>query len=425
MKVKYRIIQSKATPFGGLYVIHEFLNRLHFDQLFDSIFGRYRKVRTHKPVNNVKLMMASITAGGERLYDIGAFEKDPVIPDLFGIETIPQDTTLRDDFSYIGTMDSERQELLFRLNEDHFKKQNLKSITVDIDGSALPVDGHQEGAEKGYCPEEQGSRCFQTLVAICDQTETTLSEKTWPGNTKWGAEEAIAFSKPVLDRFCPQLEKIILRLDAGFYADALIDFLESYDNVTYLIGRPQHEWLKTKLTKLEYKDYHHSKREYAVFSYAEGLNGQWRYYYVERTKKEPGAQTELFESDEYVYRVIVSNESRQPHVMFRVYNKRGRVEKHLEELKNQYALGKMVSCDFTVTKALVWLSFLTFTLIGILRHAAFRREMAKYRLRRLRFILFTAIATFPTHARKRMLNLTFSRITPWKFKFIMDRVWAY
>jgi|GEM_PF-5001387 len=127
-------------------------------------------------------------------------------------------------------MDPKRQELLFQLNKNHFKKQNLKSITIDIDGSALPVDGHQENAEKGYCPEEHGNRCFQMLVAVYDQTETVLSEKTYPGNTKF---------------------------------------------------------------------------------------------------------------------------------------------------------------------------------------------------RRLRFILFTAIATFPRHARKRLLNLTFLRITPWKFKFIMDRVWAY
>ena len=101
------------------------------------------------------------------------------------------------------------------------------------------------------------------------------------------------------------------------------------------------------------------------------------------------------------------------------------MEKHIEELKNQYALGKMVSGDFSVTKTLIWLSYLAFTIIGMLRHTAFRKEMAKYRLRRLRYILFTAIATLPKHARERVLNLSFPRLTPWKFKFIMERVWAY
>lgn len=425
MKTKYRIIKSKATPFGGLYVVDEFLEKLNFHRTFNFIFNRYRKVRKHKPVDNIKLMMASITAGGERLYDINYFEKDAVLPDLLGIDSIPKDTSLRDDFMHMGTMDYERQELLFQLNENHFKKRNIRSITIDIDGSALPVDGHQEGAEKGYCPEEIGSRCFQTLTAICDPTETTLSEQTYPGNTKWSTDDIITFCKPILDRFSPQLEKIILRFDAGFYSDDFLDFLESYDNLIYLIDKPKHEWLQNKVTKVKYKQYHGSNREYACFSYGEGLNGQFRYYYVERTKKKPGTQTDLFESNDYVYRIIVSNQYRQPHVMFNIYNKRGRIEKHIEELKNQYALGKMLSRNFSVTKALIWLSYLTFTIIGILRQVAFRRDMAKYRLRRLRYILFTSIATFPKHARNRVLNISVPRVTPWKFKCIMERLWAY
>ena len=425
MKIKYKIIQSKATPFGGLYVVNEFLEKLKFRHLFNSIFGSYRKVRKHQPVDNIKLMMASITAGGERLYDISHFENDAVLPDLLGFDSIPKDTTLRDDFKHMGYMDHERQELLFRINENHFKKRNIQSITIDIDGSALPVDGHQEGAEKGYCPEETGSRCFQTLTAICDQTETTLAEQTYPGNTKWGTEDIIAFCKPILDRFSPKMEKIILRFDAGFFSDDFLEFMESYNNVVYLICRPKHEWLQNKVTKLEYKQYYGSDREYAHFAYNEGLNGLCRYYYVERTKKKPGTQTDLFESNDYVYRVINCNQYRQPHVMFKMYNKRGRIEKHIEELKNQYALGKMVSRNFPVTKTLVWLSYLTFTIIGMLRQIAFKRDIAKYRLRRLRFILFTSIATFPKHARNRVFNISLTRVTPWKFKYLMERVWAY
>jgi hypothetical protein len=56
---------------------------------------------------------------------------------------------------------------------------------------------------------------------------------------------------------------------------------------------------------------------------------------------------------------------------------------------------------------------------------AFRHEMVRYRLRRLRYLLFTAVATFSTHARIRTLNLSFPRVTPWKFKWIMQRVWAF
>lgn len=415
----------KATPFGGIYVFNEFLHAIRFNSIFDSVFGKYRKVRQHLPVDNIKLIMASIASGGERLYDVGKFGNDPVIPDLFGISSVPTDTSLRDDFKHLGDMDNQRRELLFRLHEDFFRKQQIRSITIDVDGSALPVDGHQESAEKGYCPTEPGSRCFQTLAAICDQTETTIAEQTAPGNTVWSSDDAKAFCRSTLDRFSPKMDAIILRLDAGFYSDVFLKFLESYENVTWLIGRPMFEWLQNKVTKIDYKQYNKSERQYAWFCYNEGLEGRTRYYYVERTPKEPDSQTDLFQCNQYTYRVIVSNQYRKPHVMFRMYNKRGRIEKHIEELKNQYALGKMISRDFKITKTLCWLSYLTFTLIGMLRKIAFRREMIQYRLKRLRFLLFSNVATLSKHARVRILNISLHRIKPRRFKFIMDRIWAY
>ena len=67
-------------------------------------------------------------------------------------------------------------------------------------------------------------------------------------------------------------------------------------------------------------------------------------------------------------RVVISNDlKRQPHTLFGHYNQRGKDEKSIAELKNEYALGSMVSGDYSVTKALVWVSFLAFTLIGMFR----------------------------------------------------------
>jgi hypothetical protein len=423
VKTRYEIIETKASPFGGLYVLSEFLNQIKFHKMFKSVFGKLRRIRHYHPVDNVKALMASIISGGERLYDIQRFTDDAVVHDLVDLESIPQDTTIRDDLMLIGRHDHERQEFLFRLNELLFEKLGITSITIDVDGTAIPVDGHQQGAEKGYCPKEPGSRCFQSLAAICDETETTIAEQTRSGETHC-ADGIIEFIKIVLDRLSPKLNKITVRLDAGFYSDDLIRLLESYNNVVYEISVPKHEWLQAKITKLNYKNYHPSKREYATFAYGEGLEGAFRYYYVERTTN-LDAQGDLFESNVYTYRVIMSNKERQPHVVVNHYNKRGRCEKSIEELKNQYALGKMVSHDFVVTRALFWISYLSFTIIGMLRCVAFRCHMKKYRLRRLRFLLFTAIGYVVAHARAKVYKLALSTVGQWQFKFLMQRIWAF
>ena len=424
MKTTYEIVRTKATPFGGLYVISEFLDRLSFHQLFDNIFKKLRKVRQYQPSQNVSLLMAMLLAGGDRLSDIEQFADDQTVCELFDMPSAPVDTSLRDDMQLIGQQDKARDELLLQLNETLFDKSNIRSITVDIDATALPVDGRQEGAEKGYCPAEQGSRCFQSVKAVCDTTETVIAEKTMSGDSHC-ANGIIDFIKPWLDRLSKKLDGIKLRLDAGFYSNALMNVLESYPNVSYEISVPQHEWLYDKVRRITYRSYYHSERQYASWAYGEGLNGAFRYYYVERSSKQAGSQLELFDADLYIYRVVISNCKRQPQVIFASYNKRARVEKHIEELKNQYALGKLVSGCFTVTKALCWLSHVAFTIIGMLRQIAFRRKTKRYRLKRLRFILFSAAGWFVEHARKRIYKIGVTRIGTHQFDALMQRIWAW
>ncbi len=424
MKTKYEISEIKATPFGGLYAFTEFLNQIKFHSTFNDCFKKLRKVRQSTPSQNIALLVGMIIEGGERLYDINRFAKDQAVCELFDVPAAPKDTTLRDDLFLIGQKGDERAELLFRLNEQLFEKLQLKSITIDLDGTALPVDGHQEGAEKGYCPEEPGSRCFQSVKAICDETETVLAEWSASGNAHC-ARNVTEHLKPLLDRLAKKGIKVKMRIDAGFYGSEFLFFLESYSNVSYIISVPQHEWLQAKVRALNYKSYYGSKRDYTTFAYAEGLNGVFRHYSVERCKKPTNSQMDLFDQDAYTYRVVVSNEACKPHLIFRSYNQRGRVEKHIEEQKNAYALGKMVSKSFTISKALFWLSHLAFTLMGMLRQVAFRAKMKKYRLRRLRFILFSAIGWFVNHAKKRKFKLALPRNGPIPFDAIMQRIWAF
>lgn len=420
MKTRYKTVERKATPFGGLYVISEFLHQLRFSKYFEEVFGSYRKVRKYSPSDNITMLIATILSGGERLYDVMRLASDPVLPDLFGNGTVPRDTTLRDDLKHIGKMDDQRRELLFVLNESFFKRNNINKITIDIDGTALPVDGHQEGAEFGYCPADQSSRCLQSLSAVCDDPQTVLAEETRPGNTHCSFD-VIPFTRRILDRFAPLMTKIVLRLDKGFFSDDLLTMLEEYPNVVYEVAVPQHEPLRNRVRKLEYKSYHGSEREYARISRTGG-----RYYYVERKRKPPQTQLDLLEPDSYTYRVVASNDrKRQPHTMFRDYNGRGRDEQQICELKNEYALGKMISGDFNVTKALCWVSHLTYTLTGLFSAIALKHELARYRLRRLRFILFTTVAYWTQHARNRCLNLCSPLIGEMRLKFLLHRVWAY
>ncbi len=107
---------------------------------------------------------------------------DQTVCELFDVPCATNDTTLRDDLFLIGQKDNERAELLLRLNEQLFDKLQLKSIIIDLDGTALPVDGHQEGAEKGIAEKRLNTiRCnyatyldVLTPLALC-QTFNRIS----------------------------------------------------------------------------------------------------------------------------------------------------------------------------------------------------------------------------------------------------------
>jgi hypothetical protein len=47
MKTKYRIVGTKATPFGGLFFISEMLEQLSLDQAFDEATNRLFRPTQH------------------------------------------------------------------------------------------------------------------------------------------------------------------------------------------------------------------------------------------------------------------------------------------------------------------------------------------------------------------------------------------
>lgn len=68
---------------------------------------------------------------------------------------------------------------MFReINFKLFKKLIFKSkssITIDIDSSVINVEGHQEGATKGYNPKKLGNRCYDIQFAFCDELKAYVT----------------------------------------------------------------------------------------------------------------------------------------------------------------------------------------------------------------------------------------------------------
>lgn len=421
VNLKYEIVEQNASSFGGLHAVLTLLDKIGINELFDSCFGRIRRVSRYHPVDNILYLVSSILCGGDRLYDIDRLRSDPVLLELFGNDSFPCDTSVRDDLFRLGELNSERREFLFRLNEYLLSKLRLEWMTIDMDGTATSVEGHQEFAEKGYCPESIGSRCFQHRIISCDETGTVLLVDTYPGDThcSYGSVDSIGL---VLDRFAPQVKHILVRLDSGFYSEEMLEKLESYSNVEYEVMGARLDPIAERLSDERFRSYHGSEREYGTFRHFMG--GKVRAYYVERGLQNI-EQGVLFDDLKWTYRIIVSNrEGKQPHTLFDEYNHRGCQEQLIGESKGEFALGRIVSGNFSVTKAAAWVSALAQTIMGVFRKIALRQEYRRFRMKRIRFWFFNIVAKIVRHGGQKILKLFAPPIGQWRYDKIIQRIAA-
>ncbi|HHS50873.1 MAG TPA: hypothetical protein ENN07_07145, partial [candidate division Zixibacteria bacterium] len=70
VKTRYELVEGNASAFAGLFAVSEFLRKINFDGLFRENFGDLRRVREFRAVDNLKMLMAVVLCGGERLYDV-------------------------------------------------------------------------------------------------------------------------------------------------------------------------------------------------------------------------------------------------------------------------------------------------------------------------------------------------------------------
>ena len=61
------------------------------------------------------------------------------------------------------------RDINFKVFRKLLRKGKLKSITIDIDSCVINVEGHQEGAVKGYNPKKTGNKCYNLQFAFCDE----------------------------------------------------------------------------------------------------------------------------------------------------------------------------------------------------------------------------------------------------------------
>ena len=147
--------------------------------------------------------------------------EDPTIPELFGLESVVSDDTVRRFFASIDPVLG--AEWIARQVQPLWRALPER-IILDWDSTVLTKYGHQEGAEVGYNPTKPGRRSLHPLLAVVAGTRLCPVYRFRSGDTVSASQWLGAMEDA--QRWLGEQKVWLNRGDLGFGQDAVMAWHE-------------------------------------------------------------------------------------------------------------------------------------------------------------------------------------------------------
>lgn len=382
-------IEFKAknlTSNAGLFLMLENTkNNGIFEMIENDLTFESASVNKIK-MNHVKTMLSGHFIGIDKLERLKLLKNDPLVRE-FDISVKEPETVSRflSNFSFKTTQMF--REINFKVFKKLLSKSGLTSITIDIDSSVINVEGHQEGATKGYNPKKLGNRCYNVQFAFCDELKAYVTGFVRSGNayTANGAAELI---KEIVATLKAQNLEIFFRMDSGYFDEEIIETIESL-GCKYLIKAKAYATLVSQVTASS-----------AVF--LKSIDGRetaellikldkWkkkRRFVVSRVLKpeKERAQLSLLEGSEYDYFFFVTNTDLESEAVVLSYEKRGNAENYIKEAKYDMSVGHLLLKSFWANEAVFQMMMLSYNLFLLFKFdyldvSEYRQQIKTFRLK--------------------------------------------
>ena len=326
---KIEFSAKKLTSNAGLLLLLEHANNngifdlIDHDLVFDNASTNTIKM------NHIKTMLCGNFIGIDKLERLKLLQGDPLVNE-FNISIKEPETVSRflGNFSYKTT--HMLREINFTVFRKLLRKSKLKAITIDIDSSVVNVEGHQEGALKGYNPKKLGNRCYNLQFAFCDELKAYITGFVRSGNT-YTANGAAEMIKEIVAQIKTDDLEILFRMDSGYFDDDIITTIESA-GCQYLIKGKEYPTLAAQVTD-------------SSVSFSKGEEGRettelvtklntWdkdRRFVISRVlkPKKDSVQLSFLEGDEFEYFYFVTNTEMASEKVVIAYEKRGNAENYV------------------------------------------------------------------------------------------------
>ena len=337
-------------------------------------------------MNHIKTMLCGHFIGIDKLERLKLLKNDPLIRE-FEISVKEPETVSRflSNFSFKTTQ--MLREINFKVFKKLLSKSGLASITIDIDSSVINVEGHQEGATKGYNPKKLGNRCYNIQFAFCDELKAYVTGFVRSGNayTANGATELI---KEIVTTLKTSDLEIFFRMDSGYFDEEIIETIESL-GCKFLIKAKAYATLVSQVTASS-AVFHKGINERETAELIIKLD-KWkkkRRFIVSRVLKPENerAQLCLLEGSEYDYFFFVTNTDLESEAVVLSYEKRGNAENYIKEAKYDMSVGHLLLKSFWANEAVFQMMMLAYNLFLLFKFdyldaSEYRQQIKTFRLK--------------------------------------------
>ncbi len=363
-KVKISFTAGRLTHFGGVYLLHRFLQQLHIRTYLGRSLHRVERNNHFSMTERIFAFLYPMILGLNTIELSSLLGTNGVFQYLTGLPRFPNPTTLKRFLFQQGNS------LLPKLRKAHdgLRSRFLTlpalrtSYWLDFDSTARTLYGHQEGVVKGYNPGHPGKKSYHPLVCSEAQFHDCLGGELRYGNAHT-AEGVIPMLQKALRTLPPSLRTIRVRADAGFYDGKFIKELLG-NHIRFAVVAHMTKPLKHRVGGLRYSRVNDLEST-AEFKYQpHAWNAPARFVVLrEKLTEERKEQLKLLMIDAYSYHVIVTNLQSTPYGVFSFYQDRTGLERIIRTLKEDYPFATAPTHSFTSNALYTELSLLAYNLV--------------------------------------------------------------
>lgn len=329
----YGECSERLTAFGGLLALVKFLDLIDFEEAFEAHYVHPWRVPKIGGYRMVLGMLMLLFIGFQRLGHFAYLKGDAMLCGILRVKSLPVVSTF---WRYLRSLSIMQSASLVRLGATlRAKVWRLcgyapARVTVNIDTTVSTVYGRIEGARKGHNIKHRGKKGLRPVLCFLAETREYLCGNQRSGKTLAATEVArqIRQFRGLLPSCVKEIrvhgdgetfgwESVQAALDEGV--------IFTFSNKRCEPPFPDDGWFM------------HGKYEYNECVYQPiGWKRPCRFVAMRIRKDQLGdRQLKLLDSENYVYRVFVTKDTRRPHRVIEDYDQRADAENLIGEAQRE------------------------------------------------------------------------------------------